>query len=181
MEMGLESIALGVAFPILIGLGVTIAVSDSNEIEFWVARACFILAALDALYFTVVWLWFTEELEARVVAVGAGIAAVIIVSLVYILRWVDYRQDRASTVLRPGSTSTPPLPAGCNPPADAMVVLFGSGVAWSSNFPFTILTMSGTKMLVVDKIGGKINVKLLRIFDDRGNIIGLHPVPQTPS
>ncbi len=171
--MGTEAVWLGVAFPILVGIGVALAVSDANEIEFWVARGCFIVAALDALTFVVIWLWRTESLGPPMAIVGALIAGTTVVALIYGLKWVDYREEKTITKLRPDSKPRPPLPPNCNPPADAMVVLFGSNAAWANRFPYTVLNIGGTAVLAVDRVPGKsqLNVNVLRIFDDRGNIM----------
>lgn len=173
MEMGSEAVWLGIAFPVLVGLGVALAVSDANDIEFWVARGCFVLAALDALIFVVIWLWRSENPSIPLVVIGAVIAGVSIVGLVYGLKWVDYREEKGLTRLLPGSKPRPQLPPRCDPPADAMVVLFGSNAAWGSQFPYTVLDMGGTKMLAVDKVADKaqLSISVLRIFDDRGTII----------
>jgi len=173
MEMGSEAIWLGVGFPILVGIGVALAVSDANEIEFWVARGCFILAALDALAFVVIWLWRAESLGASTAVIGALIAGSFVIGLVYGLKWVDYREERGITKLMPGSKVRPQMPRGCDPPADAMVVLFGSNVAWGTKFPYTVLEMDKTKMLAISKVAGKsqISIDVLRIFDESKKII----------
>ena len=173
MEMGSEAVWLGVAFPILVGIGVALAVSDANEVEFWVARGCFIVAAIDALTFLVLWLWRNENLSIYIAIIGAVIAGATIITMVYGLKWVDYREEKSLTKLQPGSKPTPQLPAGCVPPPDTVVVLLGSNAAWGGQFPYTLLDMGGTKMLAVDKTAGKsqISINILRIFDDRGNII----------
>lgn len=173
VEMGSEAISLGIAFPILVGIGVALAVSDANGIEFWVARGCFILATVDALIFVVIWLWSTESLAVPIAILGVLIAGVTVVALVYSLRWVDYREEKGLTKLLPGSKERPQLPPRCIPPADAMVVLFGTNAAWGSKFPYTLLDMGGVKMLEINKSPGKsqLNITVLRIFDDRGTII----------
>ena len=172
MEMGSEAILVGVGIPILVGIGVTFAMSDSNEIEFWVARGCFIVAALVALGYIVMWLWRAENFGVSTAIIGALIAGATIIGLVYGLRWVDYREEKGITKLLPGSKPRPQLPPDCDPPADAMVVLFGSNVAWGG-LPYTVLDMGGTSMLAIDKIPGKsqIDINVLRIFDDRGSIM----------
>ncbi len=171
--MGLVEIGFGVAFPVLVGIGVALAVADASDIEFWFARGCFIVAALDVMFFTVKWLWFSEELAPRDWTVGAAIAAAALVALVIGLRWIDYRAERISAQLVPGTKPMPPLPPGCNPPADGLVVWLGTNVAWGTRFPYTVLNIGGVKMLAVDKVAGKpkLNINVLRIFDDRGTII----------
>ena len=169
--MGLAEILLGIAFPILVGTGVALAVADANYTEFWVARACFILAALDAGFFTVKWLWFSENPGAREWILGGIIAAATLICLVIGLRWVDYRDDKISTQIRPGTKQTPPMPPNCNPPDDAVVVVVGSNIAWTKGFPYTVLNMAGTKMLAIDKEAGKLRIDVLRIFDDTGSLI----------
>lgn len=173
MDMGLAAILLGVAFPVLIGIGVALAVADSNESEFWIARACFILAAIDAVGFTVVWLWLGERVINWKTFVGAAIAAIALIVLVCGLQWIDYREEKILTKLFPGTKPTPVAPENCKIPADAIAVFFGSNVAWGNTYPFTILDLSDIKMLSVDKVSNRIElvIDILRIFDDHGNII----------
>jgi hypothetical protein len=102
MDMGPAAILLGVAFPILIGIGVALAVADSNEIEFWIARACFAVAAIDALGFTVFWLWSAERFVTWKTAIGAVIGAVTVVALAYGLQWIDIEKTRRPPNLWPG-------------------------------------------------------------------------------
>jgi hypothetical protein len=173
MDMGPAAILLGVAFPILIGIGVALAVADSNEIEFWIARACFAVAAIDALGFTVFWLWSAERFVTWKTAIGAVIGAVTVVALAYGLQWIDYREDKAATKLVAGTKPTPNPPPGCVIPENALAVFLGSSVAWSATFPFTILDMGSINMMSVDKVANKneLIINVLRIYDDHTNII----------
>ena len=126
MDMGPAAILLGVAFPILIGIGVALAVADSNEIEFWIARACFVIAAIDAIGFTVAWLWQGERELTWKTAVGAMIGAGAVIALVYGLQWIDYREEKNLTKLIPGNKAMPEVPQGCIVPDGALVVFLGS-------------------------------------------------------
>jgi hypothetical protein len=134
MDMGPAAILLGVAFPILIGIGVALAVADSNEVEFWIARACFAIAALDALGFTVFWLWSAERFFTWKTVVGAVIGAATVVVLAYGLQWIDYREDKAESKLIAGTKPMPEAPPRCVIPQDALAVFLGSSVAWSTRF-----------------------------------------------
>jgi hypothetical protein len=172
MDMGPAAILLGVAFPVLIGIGVALAVADSNESEFWIARICFILAGIDAVGITVVWLWLGERVINWKTFVGAAIAAIALILLVSGLQWIDYKEEKILTKLFPGTKPTPVAPENCNIPDDAIAVFFGSNVAWRT-YPFTILDLSDIKMLSVNKIQNHtwLVIDILRIFDDHGNII----------
>ena len=134
MDMGPAAILLGVAFPVLIGIGVALAVADSNEIEFWVARACFMLAAFDAVGFTVYWLWAAEKVPNWKLITGALIGAVAILSLVYGLKWIDYREDRVIARLFPGNKATPAVP-DCRIPDSAVAVFLDQMSLGLRDFP----------------------------------------------
>ena len=58
-------------------------------------------------------------------------------------------------------------------PADALKVIMGTSVFWSTHFPRTILMMIGEPMIQVARSanGRNLTVTVLRIFDDRDNII----------
>jgi hypothetical protein len=67
----------------------------------------------------------------------------------------------------------PEMPEGCELSPNDLAVFFGKSVALTQNFPFTILNISGTEMLAIEAVPDKpqININILRIFDDLGNII----------
>ncbi len=84
--------------------------------------------------------------------------------------------DNNEGVLVPAHRPTPPLPPGLNAaqiPKDALKVFLGSNVAWATRMPHTVLTMAGEPMITIDRKKGhdELVVTVLRIFDDRNNII----------
>jgi hypothetical protein len=174
--MDISTLFFAAGFPIflaLFGLGAALAVSDANDIEFWVARICFIAAALDLAGFTVAWLYLAEKLTPRFAIFGAIIGALILVSLVGGLRWVNYRQDKTSTVLRAASEPRPPLPPQCvaDVPKDAFVIFAGTSAIWTDRFPIVLLRMNGIPMLSIDSVDGELEIKTLKIFDVSPSLI----------
>ena len=83
--------------------------------------------------------------------------------------------SRDSTQLAPSDIPTPKwVQAKCLVPKDALIVLWGSNVSWSTErMPHTIIQMGPDRMLTIDraKDGKSLVVTTLRIFDDRNNII----------
>ena len=90
--MGPTEILWGVAFPIFIGVGVALAVSDACATEFWVARLCFIVAALAVSGLTIHWLYTAYWLLSRKMIVGAVVGAILLPATIGALFWVDYRE-----------------------------------------------------------------------------------------
>lgn len=172
--MDTPSILLGIGLPLLIGAGMALAASDASEIEFWVARAFFVLAALDAAAFAVWSLWSAEKLTAVNVTATALVGATVLVVLVVGLRWVDYREDKTIAYLRPGNGPSPSF-AGRRavPPPNSLIVSFGSNLAWGTNLPFAVLQMGEMQMLAVDRTPGssRLNISILRVFDGNGNLL----------
>lgn len=188
--MDLISIILGVVFPILAGVGVTLTLSPSVPEEFWAARACFVGAGLIGIGLSVYWLTISDRALWLRLSLAAIAGLIFVPSTVGILQWVAFRAKlSAPDVLVPDSLPTPPLPPGLIlppnlqamglkgsnylPPPGALLVFYGSNLAWTTEFPHTILRMGNMPMLVIDREpkSSGIMVRVLRIFDDRGDII----------
>ena len=92
MLMGPTEMLLGVAFPIIISVGVALALSDASAAEFWVARGCFILAALDIAAFTLYWLRSWNRPLAPKLIVAAFLGAFALAGTVGAVSWVDFRE-----------------------------------------------------------------------------------------
>jgi hypothetical protein len=92
--MGPTEILLGVAFPIVIGVGVALALSDASATEFWVARGCFIVAGLEVLGFAFVWLRTVDWSAALRVSLAAAIGFIVIGAIFGSISWVDFREGR---------------------------------------------------------------------------------------
>jgi hypothetical protein len=162
-----------VAFPVLIGLGVAIALTDASVGEFWVARCFFILAALDMAGLSIYWLWpeLSKPILWRLVA-GALAGAVLLSATIFALHWVGLRENRLSTKLVAGNQPTPSTV--CHVPNDAFAVFYGSNVSWTTrNDVQTIVKMAGDQMIAVSRSddGRTGFITVLKIFDDKGDII----------
>lgn len=172
--MGVAEILLGIAFPLLIALGAGVAMTDASWGEFWFARGCFIAASLDALGFATYWLW--PELGRPLLwrlSIAALFGAILLPILIFALHWVDVREDRTLRQLFPGTEPLPALAAKCKVPADALMVSFGSNLGWATNMPHTIIQMGGDPILSIDRdrASASLIITVLRIFDDRNDII----------
>lgn len=107
--MGIVEILLGVAFPLLVGLGVALAVlSDATAGEAWFARGCFIAAATDLLGLTVYRLYTPNKLsENWRLAFAALVGLVIVPAALRSLLWVDSRAARVTLKAQPVPVSKP--------------------------------------------------------------------------
>jgi hypothetical protein len=171
--MGVAEALFSVAFPVLIGLGAAIALTDASVGEFWVARGFLILAALDMAGLSIYWLWpeFTKPILWRLVA-GALVGAVLLSATIFALYWVGVRENRLSTKLVAGNQPTPLT--RCYIPNNAFAVFYGSNVSWTTrNDVQTIVKMAGDQMLAMSRSedGRTGFITALKIFDDRGDII----------
>jgi hypothetical protein len=95
--MGARDILVGVVCTVCVGLGVALATSAHTALEFWAARACFIVAALGLVgaYF----LWLREDVHERVVryALGAVLIVLVIVGTPATILWINYREGAESS------------------------------------------------------------------------------------
>ena len=87
-------------------------------------------------------------------------------------------QNSNEGVLVPDNLPTPQLPPAVamfntSIPANALKVFFGSNMSWSETMPHTILKMGNDPMIQIDRLekANQLIVTVLRIFDDRDNII----------
>lgn len=170
--MGTEEILLSVMVPVLIALG-TFLVSGKLTGEYLWARVCFIAALLD-LYGILVYRLWSSTSSVRLGALGSVVVAIIETWLLILLfKWVDDREASGTNRLIAGDSPTPNLPQ--NVPTNArMIVFLGSNVAWqATRMPMTIVQMASEKMLTIDwrKNGRELVVTILKVFDDRNNII----------
>jgi len=90
--MGPTEILLGVAFPVIIGVGVALALSDASAAEFRVARGCFILAALEIAAFALYWLRSSDRPLAPKLIAAAFLGAFALAGTVGAVSWVDFRE-----------------------------------------------------------------------------------------
>jgi hypothetical protein len=106
--------------------------------------------------------------------IGAGVlGGIIVVILLLTLHLVDVREMIASTELYPSNEANPSIPRNCNVPENALKVFLGNSLAWASEMPRKVIDVSNTPMLVIDTAGdqNKLKISILRLFDDKGDII----------
>jgi len=115
--MGIIEILLGVAFPLLVSVGVALAVlGDATPGEIWFARGCFLIAATNLLGL-VLWKLYTSNLDNVSRMALAGAAGIIVVpALLYSLLWIDARAARTGA-------SNPPAPSTEKPKPTRLVTL----------------------------------------------------------
>jgi hypothetical protein len=87
-------ILLGVAFPLLIGIGLALPTASGTPVEFWIARVAFIAAALDVSGLIVWWL-YNSGLSWSRAPIGVVIVSGSIIALPAALRWLDAKQADA--------------------------------------------------------------------------------------
>jgi hypothetical protein len=177
--MDIPTVFWAIGFPLLLflvgtGTGVGFAVTSSDSIGFMVAKACFVAAAFDVVGFGIYWAVATRQVLPWNVAVPAITAVIAIPALVLSLQWLGNIEISLSTRLFPGNAPDPTLPVrGVEVPPDALKVFVGSNLGWTTRFPYTILKLAGEKMIEIDreKSRKELVITVLRIFDDRNNII----------
>jgi hypothetical protein len=170
--MGIAEILLTVAFPLVLSLGAALAMTDATSGEFWFARACFLFSALDIAGLAVYWLWPEPDRFAYWrMALAAIVGAVALSVLLFSLNWVDQHEMRSSTRLYADSKPNPPFPANCQPSPDALMIFLGTSLAWTTRMPHTIIEVAGQELLSIDRFKSGISIKILRIFDDKKDII----------
>jgi hypothetical protein len=168
---------LGIGLPTLLalvtaGASIGFAMTSSESAGFLVAKACFAVAALDVVAFSVYWVVATRQQMPWNIAIPTILAAITIPALVLALQWLGTLEIQLSTRLFPGNGPTPLTPVD-DAPANALKVFFGSNLAWATKMPHTILRMMGDPMIQIDRDDSKkeLVVSALKIFDDRNNII----------
>ncbi len=168
----------GISFPLLLffvalGAGTAFAMTSSDSIGFWVAKACFAAAAFDVIAITVYWAVAMEQKAPWRIAVPTLAALVVVPALVLSLQWLGEIKIRLSTRLFAADDPTPTIGAFVVP-KKALAVFHGKNVAWSStDMPMSVLTMAGEKMIEItkDRDRDELVISTLKIFDDRNNII----------
>jgi hypothetical protein len=92
--MGLIEILFGVAFPVLVGVGLTLATAGNSPAEFIAGRVSFILSAADIAGLAAWWLYVSRSSSWKF-AGGAVLGTVIVLGLPEVLKWVDSREAAA--------------------------------------------------------------------------------------
>jgi hypothetical protein len=88
-------ILLGVAFPVLVGIGLALAMGSGGATEFWIARISFIAAVLDVSGLTIWWI-YNSGLSVGTIAVGVVVGGCSVVALPEVLRWIDAKETAAN-------------------------------------------------------------------------------------
>lgn len=176
MGMDTPAIFWAIGFPlwlffIALGVGTVFAMSDSESIGFLVSKLCFIGAAATFIGFSVYWIVTARLALSLAIVLAALIGIVSIPSLILALAWVRTTEIRLSSRLVPADLPDPSQWPGI--PANALKVFIGSNVAWATTMPHTVLMMNGDPMIAIDrdKSDRGLVVSILKIFDDRDNII----------
>jgi hypothetical protein len=92
----LVELLLGVVFAVALGAAFTMTTSAATGVEFWIARACFVLAALAAAAAYLVWRarWRSQPISSWFAEIILGLLAicVVVVGLPASLYWVHVRE-----------------------------------------------------------------------------------------
>jgi hypothetical protein len=88
-------ILLGVTFPILVGIGIALAMGSGSAPEYCVARISFIAAALNITGLTIWWV-YNSGLSLRTLTLGVVVGACSVVALPALLRWIDAKEIAAT-------------------------------------------------------------------------------------
>jgi hypothetical protein len=176
--MDTNTVIWGFGFPLLLALvvlGISLAFSmtDSESTGFLIAKASFAVAAFDCVAMPIYWVLATRQPTPWNVVIPTIVAAIIVPALVLSLQWLARVEAQLSTRLYPGNEPMPALPFKADVTKDKLQVILGTNIAWPGKFPQTVLRMDGEKMIEIDKDARKnqLVVSILKIFDDRNNII----------
>lgn len=183
--MDTTTVVWGIGFPLLLffiglGAGTAFAMTSSDSIGFLVAKACFAAATLDCVVVAIYWVISTQQPMPWNVVIPTIAAIIVVPALVLSLQWLSGVEAKLSMQLIAGKEPTPKIPimppwmaAKIKIPDDALKIFLGSNMAWTTKFPHQILEMAGEKMIEInkDKSSGELIVSVLKIFDDRNNII----------
>jgi hypothetical protein len=174
----INTIVWAFGFPLLLalvglGIGLAFAMTDSESLGFVIAKVCFSAAAFDVVAVAIYWAITTSQPTPWNALVPTTTAVVVVPVLVLSLQWLGNIEAQLSTRLYPGNEPTPVLPFAADIPKDALRVVLGTNLAWTTKWPQTILKMAKEKMIEIDKVPGKTElvVSTLKIFDDRNDII----------
>jgi len=157
-------VLLGVLFPIFIAVGIAMAASGTDPLEFTVARVGFWLAAID-IFGLVVW-WFYKHNEGIwQYIVGIFIVFIVVILLPIALRWIDAKEAAINKPVNFGVlTPKSDLLFSSEPRVVNRSIEIGN-----SGLKFGSFDFHGNK-LVVELIGGKAKVSS-DIRDETGNLV----------
>jgi hypothetical protein len=93
--MSVIEILLGVAFPLLVGIALALALGSGGATEFLIAKIAFIAAALDVFGLTTWWL-YKSGFTFGTTTIGVVIGICLVLALPEVLRWVDSKEIAAN-------------------------------------------------------------------------------------
>jgi hypothetical protein len=175
--MDATTIIWTVAFPLLlffvaVGVGVAFAMTNSESIGFFVAKACFAAAAFDVVAFAIYWTVASRLSLTASVALPTIAAVIAVPCLVLSIHWLNGIEAKLSTRLYPGEEPMPGASVDTKIPNDEFRIYAGTNVAVSNNMPYSLAKIFGEDLLQVDRDkDGEVFVSVLKVFDDRNNII----------
>ena len=175
--MDITTIFWAVGFPLFlffVGLatGTVVAMTDSQSAGFLLARLCYIFAAITFVVFSAYWI-YAAKLSFGVSAIFSAIVGIVAVpGLVISLWWVREVEGGLSSKLFPADLPLPTIAEKTTIPTNALIVIYGSNISWATRFPHIVIEAPNEVMLSIDKDrSGSISVQILKIFDDRDDII----------
>jgi hypothetical protein len=183
--MDTTTVVWGISFPTLLffvalGAGTAFAMNPSSDpIGFLVAKICFAAATFVVVAVAIYWVRVTRQPIPWNLVIPTIAAIVAVPTLILSLQWLDKIDAQLSTRLIPGDQPTPQLPDVPKEMAqlvkDSLKIFYGTNVSVvmaTATTPHTILQMAGEPMLQFERgKRGELVISVLRIFDDRNNII----------
>jgi hypothetical protein len=95
LAMSAIEILLGVAFPLLVGIALALALGSGGATEFLIAKIAFIAAASDVFGLTTWWL-YKSGFSFGNTTMGVVIGVCLVLALPAVLRWVDNKETAAN-------------------------------------------------------------------------------------
>jgi hypothetical protein len=183
----INTVVWGIGFPLLLffvalGAGTAFAMTSSESAGFWVAKVCFSAAAFDVVAMTIYWVAASRQPMPWNLILPTIAAIVVVPGLVLSIQWLSKIETQLSTHLIPGNQPTPPIP-GRQDRSEAMIkaindslkIFYGTNASLvmpNTASPHTVLSMAGEKLIQLERgKGGDLIITVLKIFDDRNNII----------
>jgi hypothetical protein len=162
---------------VLLGLGVLLAVAGLMVDDIVMVAVLLSLAAILGCYAA----WAHQG---RGILFKASVCLVIVVATggAFTRMYVRFEQKELTENIGtfvPANEPRPQIPYDCLIPSDALAAFWGSSnVMWADHTPYMVLVMRGQPIFVLDRKrdGKSLSIKILKLFDDRGdNIVHIDP------
>ena len=171
---------IGFVLGILGALGIGLALMQA--IQFWLGASISYICSMiilirywNGLVATVRNRSGSVPLRELIFVVVAFVLSIVVTTNAIFGRITAPDPDLASNrgVLQPAKENDPPFPAWCHHPPGSILVYYGSNLTWMFGSPFSVLTIHGMDMIAMSKSSDneQLNISILRVFDDRDNII----------